>query len=32
MKARESEDRIGAQTPGNGWRPDPVEQRRSAHG
>jgi hypothetical protein len=25
---RESEGRIRAKTPGNGWHPEPVEQRR----
>ena len=27
---RESEGRIGAKTVGNGWHPDPLEQRRAA--
>ena len=28
-RSRESDDRIRAMTSGNGWRPDPAEQRRS---
>jgi hypothetical protein len=28
---RESEGRIGAMTVGNGWHPDPPEQRRTPH-